>query len=600
MTEPRIRWILLLVLCLPLRAIAEAAPDAAGTVETVYFTPAAFAPERIRVDVHLPPDYDARAQPGYPVLYVHDGQDMDAVRLRPTLAALYRERTIRPVIVAAIHMLPDRMGTYGLSDRGAGHGLVAETRHGRIGARAHEYAQWVAHELVPAVDARYNTRGSPDARATLGWSLGALAAFNLGWQYPEVFTRVGAFSPSLWLSADRSDAAAVQRTRLAQRMVAGSEPRVGAQFFFAVGTDEETDDRDGDGVNDALDDTRDLIDGWQPAAEGLKGLRQLGYRVNPDHAARVDRSDVALFVLDGGRHEQASWARMLREFLRWAYALRAPAIDATGTVESWQAFPSRFVHARTVDVWLPPGYGEDPARRYPVLYVHDGQNLFDPSLSYTGVDWDIDGAMTRLIEAGQAREAIVVGIWNTPLRFAEYMPRQPLDGATPPQLGTLGGLAPEHARSDAYLRFLVEELKPFVDATYRTRPGRDDTFVMGSSMGGLISLYALARHPQVFGGAAGVSTHWPAGDGVVADWLGAHLPRAGAHRLYFDFGTATLDATYPPYQARMDALLPALGYVPGRDWLTRRFEGAEHNEAAWRARVDVPLRFLLAPEHEAR
>jgi predicted alpha/beta superfamily hydrolase len=116
---------------------------------------------------------------------------------------------------------------------------------------------------------------------------------------------------------------------------------------------------------------------------------------------------------------------------------------------------------------------------------------------------------------------------------------------------------------------------------------------MGSSMGGLISLYALAEYPRVFGGVGAVSTHWPAGEGIVIDWLATQLPRAGAHRVYFDFGTATLDAQYPPYQARMDALMPGLGYRTGRDWLTRRFEGAEHNEAAWKARLDVPLRFLL-------
>ncbi|HJW46870.1 MAG TPA: alpha/beta hydrolase-fold protein, partial [Lysobacter sp.] len=150
--------------------------------------------------------------------------------------------------------------------------------------------------------------------------------------------------------------------------------------------------------------------------------------------------------------------------------------------------------------------------------------------------------------------------------------------------------------SDDYLKFVVTELKPFIDATYRTRKGRDDTFVMGSSMGGLISLYAVAEYPEVFGGAGAVSTHWPIGDGIVIDWLGAHLPSPRNHRIYYDFGTATLDAQYEPYQRRMDALMPAHGYVEGRNWTTRKFEGAEHSERAWRARVDVPLVFLLGPQ----
>ena len=146
--------------------------------------------------------------------------------------------------------------------------------------------------------------------------------------------------------------------------------------------------------------------------------------------------------------------------------------------------------------------------------------------------------------------------------------------------------------SDEYLRFLVEELKPFVDARYRTLPGRDDTVVMGSSMGGLISLYALAKYPDVFGGAGAVSTHWPAGDGAMVDWLAAHLP-AGTHRIWFDHGTETLDAGYALYQLRMDAAMQAAGWMRGRDWESRVYEGAAHDEKSWRARVDQPLRFLL-------
>jgi predicted alpha/beta superfamily hydrolase len=228
--------------------------------------------------------------------------------------------------------------------------------------------------------------------------------------------------------------------------------------------------------------------------------------------------------------------------------------------------------------------------------MHDGQNLFDPALSYIGVDWGVDEAMTKLIAEGRARDAIVVAIWNTPLRLQEYMPRKPVAGALLP-IGVegMGELPAASIVSDDYLAFIVHELKPFIDASYRTRTGRDDTFVMGSSMGGLISLYAVAEYPQVFGGAGAVSTHWPIGEGIVIDWLATHLPAPRSHRIYYDLGTATLDAQYEPYQRRMDALMPAHGYVEGRNWITRKFEGAEHSERAWRERVDVPLVFLLGP-----
>lgn len=577
------------------------------------------APDGLRVRVYLPPGYDASFPGGYPVVYVNDGQDAEAVGLQPARDAMVLGASmssgeddppssdvdlapvdIVPVILVAIDAPPDRMAAYGFSDRSRA--LPASTRHGQVGAQAHAYARWLVDTLVPTIDARFHTRRQADGRAILGWSLGGAQAFNMGWIYPEVFGRVGAFSPSLWLRdgrPDETDVVAMQRARIAQTMVAQGEYHAGSRFFFAVGDAEETDDRDGDGVIDVLDDTRDLIDGWRVAGEDApraKGLRQLGHSVNLTHAAKPARADVALHVLAGGRHAQASWKRMFPTFLAWAYGVRSPPLSATGTVVGWHALPSRHVALRDVDVWLPPSYERDPDRRYPVLYMHDGQNLFDPALAYTGADWDVDGAMTRLIERGEVREAIVVGVWNTPARFAEYMPRAPVVGGTVDsgiEARPIGRV--EDLRSDEYLRYLVEELKPMIDAMYRTLPGRDDTMVMGSSMGGLISLYAVARYPQVFGGAGAVSTHWPACDGCTIDWFAAHLPRPGGHRLYFDHGTATLDARYAPYQARMDAALRAAGWREGGDWITRRFEGAEHNEAAWRARVEIPLRFLLAP-----
>lgn len=274
----------------------------------------------------------------------------------------------------------------------------------------------------------------------------------------------------------------------------------------------------------------------------------------------------------------------------------APATGAA-RMEKHPAFPSKSVPAREVDVWLPPGYDTNPAESYPVIYMHDGQNLFDSATSFGGVPWAVDQAMLRLIAAGKTRGAIIVGIWNTGLgRFPEYMPGKAVSGDRVP-LHIAGGpdIPAQAIQSDAYLKFLVEEVKPWIDRTYRTKPDAPNTFVMGSSMGGLISAYALAEYPGVFGGAGCVSTHWPAGDGAVIVYLAKHLPKAGAHKLYFDFGTATLDAAYAPYQQRMDAVMRKLGYTAGRDWLTKEFPGAEHSEKSWRARVETPLSFLLGP-----
>ena len=132
-----------------------------------------------------------------------------------------------------------------------------------------------------------------------------------------------------------------------------------------------------------------------------------------------------------------------------------------------------------------------------------------------------------------------------------------------------------------------------IDRTYRTKPRRDDTFLMGSRMGGLISLYAISELPGIFGGAACLSTHWPAGGGAMVDYLQRTVPKADDHRLYFDHGTATLDSLYAPYQVRVDAILRNAKYRDEENFVTRVLEGADHSERAWRVRVDGPIEFLL-------
>ena len=279
---------------------------------------------------------------------------------------------------------------------------------------------------------------------------------------------------------------------------------------------------------------------------------------------------------------------------RIAVAGETPAA-ATGTLVRHEAFASRLVPARNLDVWLPPGYAEGGDARYPVVYMHDGQNVFDSAASSFGEAWEIDEVLGSLVAGGAVRPPILVGIWNTGMgRYSEYMPRKAVgDGSVDYHLAHQPVLRGDELASDQYLQFLVTELKPFIDGHYRTRTGPADTFVMGSSMGGLISAYAIAEYPDVFGGAACVSTHWPAGEGAVIDYLADHLPDPASHRLYFDYGTATLDALYEPYQQRMDAVLRQAGYVEGKNWVTLKFDGAEHNEKAWRQRASIPLQFLL-------
>lgn len=268
-------------------------------------------------------------------------------------------------------------------------------------------------------------------------------------------------------------------------------------------------------------------------------------------------------------------------------------MNTVGTIQHHADFPSRLVTARNVDVWLPPDYAED--KHYPVLYMHDGQNLFEPIASYGGVAWEIDKAIVRLVEAKEFPGVIVVGVWNNgDMRWREYMPQKAYEAAGFEKnreafLERAGG----PPLSDLYLCFLVEEAKPFVDANYPTLPDQRNTFILGSSMGGLISLYAVSQFPDVFYGAGCLSTHWLAGLGELVDEMAKMLPDPKTHKLYFDYGTVGLDAGYEPFQLQMDAHLHKVGYTE-HNWMTRKFEGTDHNEAAWRARVGIPLEFLLS------
>jgi len=279
----------------------------------------------------------------------------------------------------------------------------------------------------------------------------------------------------------------------------------------------------------------------------------------------------------------------------------ATAKTPAGTIDFYPKIASDHRAPRPVEVWLPLGYDPEADERYPVIYMHDGQfNLHHGHTPFEEKDWlwDMDTTMARLINEGVIRPAIVVSIWAdldvNGNRGLEFMPQKPVTEEVRKSLIARDGVfADGEIISDNYLKYLVKDLKPFIDKTYRTLPDRANTFVMGSSMGGMISAYAITEYPEVFGHAACLSTDWTSGDGAVIAWCNDHFPEAGNHRLYFDYGTETLDAAYEPYQMKMDDLMRSKGYQSGEDWITRKFEGADHSPKAWRERLHVPLEFLL-------
>lgn len=269
---------------------------------------------------------------------------------------------------------------------------------------------------------------------------------------------------------------------------------------------------------------------------------------------------------------------------------------------------SKFVPGRDIYVWLPADFAED--RQYAVVYMHDGQMLFDASTTWNGAEWGVDEIAAQLMSEGAVRDFIVVGIPNAGEdRHIEYFPQKPIEAMGEEQQAAFLEISRPGAeplftgelRSDRYLQFLVEELKPYIDENFPVLSDPDNTFVMGSSMGGLISIYAISEYPEVFGGAACLSTHWP---GVFSlennpfprlmrEYMLENLPSPDSHRIWFDHGTEELDAMYPDLQIQVDKVMQERGYDSG-SWITLVDEGANHSEDAWRARLDQPLTFLLA------
>ncbi len=271
---------------------------------------------------------------------------------------------------------------------------------------------------------------------------------------------------------------------------------------------------------------------------------------------------------------------------------------STGRLEFYPEFQSKHITPRNVTVWLPEGY--QVGEPCDVLYMHDGQMLFDATTTWNHQEWQVDEVMGRLIAEGKVRRCIVVGVDNTRNRLNDYFPSRCYEKV--PE-GEREGVDVSQYKGDEYLRFLVEEVKPFIDNRYKPLTTREHTFVMGSSMGGLISLYALCNYPEVFGGAACMSTHlsmnffdpkfkselWAEG---LRDYVKEHLPSANSALLYMDGGTVELDDTYRPYQNKLNAVISGLGWDSAH-FVYYLFEGHKHMETYWAERLDQPFVFLL-------
>jgi enterochelin esterase-like enzyme len=297
---------------------------------------------------------------------------------------------------------------------------------------------------------------------------------------------------------------------------------------------------------------------------------------------------------------------VIRRLLFAALLLAFPAA-AEPRLDRHPAFASKHVEPRDVTVFVPEEC--QGTTRCAVVYMMDGQNLFTPS-PYSGADWGVADTIPKLIKDGRIPPTIVVGIDNVKERTREYMPERvyrllPQDYQARVR-AFQDGKAPN---SDNFLKFLVTELKPFVDSKYPTLTDPAHTAIMGSSMGGHIALYAHGEYPHVFGASASLSMPWLMASWATDDahikadaavlrtawgmWLKTSKLKPGQNRIYADQGTLELDAQFTPYEAAVTPIFPAAGWTEGSDFKAEIFEGTKHSETDWRKRLDIPLVFML-------
>ena len=275
-----------------------------------------------------------------------------------------------------------------------------------------------------------------------------------------------------------------------------------------------------------------------------------------------------------------------------------------GKIEKSENFESKYVRARTINVWLPADYNKK--QKYAVLYMQDGtENLF--GVEEKTPEWSVDETITKLIKENKIRNTIVVAIggFAGKSRHSEYYPQKSLAYLPKERREKIiKELLDGNPQADNYLLFITKELKPFIDKKYATYKDRQNTFLAGSSMGGLISIYGISEYPEIFGGAVGLSTHFMGGTSLedmsdnmlpksIQDYFRKNIPSPENHKIFFDYGNKGFpEFFYETYQKQIDVIMNEKHYTD-ENWSTKKVEGGEHSVESWSKRLPLLLELLL-------
>ncbi|MVM36922.1 esterase family protein [Spirosoma sp. HMF3257] len=250
----------------------------------------------VHLDIVLPPAYQASSKT-YPVLYLNDGQDLGRLKMTSVLDSLYQKQAIQPFVLVAIHA-GDRIQEYG---------TAAQADYMHRGSKAGLYTDFILTELLPYIKKHYHVSTDPAKSVFAGFSLGGLSAFDIVFHHPERFSRVGVFSGSFWWrSKSTEDGYRDETDRIMHDLVRRGTYHKQLKFWFETGTEDETSDRNNNGIIDAIDDTIDLI----------HELEKKGYYRAMDNS---QTSDIRYVEIKGGKHNQETWSAIMPDFLTWAF-----------------------------------------------------------------------------------------------------------------------------------------------------------------------------------------------------------------------------------------------------------------------------------------